>query len=152
MDPSGILIDTNVLLRLSRREDPQHGVVSSALEILGSRTPRFYFGLQNIAEFWNVSTRPKRQNGFGLTVHETKERIQVIEQTMTLLPDSTMSYRYWLELVTDYEVRGVQVHDARLVALMMSHQVRTILTLNSSDFSRFPMVQTIDPRALPTSF
>ena len=37
----------------------------------------------------------------------------------------------------DHRVSGVQVHDARLVAAMVSHGVRHILTFNTADFNRY---------------
>jgi hypothetical protein len=36
-----------------------------------------------------------------------------------------------------YAVSGVQVHDARLVAVMKVHGVAHILTLNAADFRRY---------------
>ncbi len=48
---SEYLIDTNVLLRLSRQSDPQHQVVQTALDVLDRQGAEFYFSLQNIAEF-----------------------------------------------------------------------------------------------------
>lgn len=72
------LVDTNVLLRLSRREDAQHELVGSTVERLGRQGSELCFSLQNIAEFWNVCTRPSDRNGFGLALAETVERVQVI--------------------------------------------------------------------------
>jgi predicted nucleic acid-binding protein len=56
-DP-GYLIDTNILLRISRFGDPLHQVVKAALDELRRRDVALYFSLQNVAEFWNVCTRP----------------------------------------------------------------------------------------------
>jgi predicted nucleic acid-binding protein len=52
----------------------------------------------------------------------------------------------WLELSLRYDVKGKQVHDARLVALMKSENIYYILTLNKSDFVRFqPEIMPIHP-------
>ena len=45
-----------------------------------------------------------------------------------------------------YDVGGKQVHDARLVAVMLVHDVTHFLTLNSSDFRRFPEITVIEPQ------
>ena len=145
---SGYLIDTNVLLRLSRRGDPQHDVIHAALGDLDSQGAEFYFSLQNIAEFWNVCTRPTEQNGYGLSIDETSRRVEVIERTMTLLPDNDQVYACWRRLVVNNNVRGVQVHDARLAALMEVYGVPCILTLNQPDFSRYTQVQAIHPSSI----
>ncbi len=65
------LIDTNILLRLSRESDPQQHVIQTALDTLDRRGAELYFALQNIAEFWNVCTRPVERNGYGLSIDET---------------------------------------------------------------------------------
>jgi hypothetical protein len=46
---------------------------------------------------------------------------------------------------------GVQVHDARLVALMEVHGVTHLLTLNAADFARYPGVTALTPAAVIAS-
>jgi hypothetical protein len=40
-------------------------------------------------------------------------------------------------LIARYGVVGKQVHDARLVAMMLTWQVENLLTLNDRDFQRY---------------
>jgi predicted nucleic acid-binding protein len=141
----GYLIDTNILLRLSRQDDPQHDAIQTALNSLDKQGAEFYFSLQNIAEFWNVCTRPVERNGFGLSIEETNQRVEAIERTMTLLPDNDRVYPIWRRLVRDNNVRGAQVHDARLAALMEAYGVPYILTLNQPDFARYSNALAIHP-------
>jgi hypothetical protein len=47
----GVLVDTNVLLRISRLDDPQQPLVASAIRFLESQGAGLYFSLQNMAEF-----------------------------------------------------------------------------------------------------
>ena len=139
------LIDTNILLRLSRQGDPHHHPVEAALGVLDKQDAELYFSLQNIAEFWNVCTRPVGRNGYGLSIDETRERVEFIERTMTLLPDNDHVYSCWRRLVVAHNVRGVQVHDARLAALMEVYGITHILTLNRPDFTRYSHVQVVHP-------
>jgi predicted nucleic acid-binding protein len=141
----GYLIDTNILLRLSIPVDPQHSLIRSSLNQLDRQSFELYYSLQNVAEFWNVSTRPSDRNGFGLSVTETSRKLSAIERTMTLLPDIAGVYTLWRELLERHEVRGVQVHDARLAALMQAHGVTYILTLNQPDFLRYPAIRAVHP-------
>ncbi len=92
---------------------------------------------QNIAEFWNVSTRPADRNGFGQRPIETVPLLQELELLFPLLPDSPDVYPEWRRLVVKYDVSGAKVHDARLVATMVFHGVRRILTFNTADFTRY---------------
>jgi predicted nucleic acid-binding protein len=139
------LVDTNILLRISRRSDPQHKVVDAALTRLAQQGTTLYYTAQNIAELWNAMTRPVARNGLGLTVTDADRMVQAIEAGMSFLPDNEAVYREWRRVVVQYSVSGVHVHDARLVAAMYVHRVNRILTLNVADFSRFTGLTALHP-------
>jgi len=139
------LVDTNILLRIARRSDPQHQIIDAALAKLALAGATLYYTHQNIAELWNAMTRPIARNGFGLTVTETERAVRVIEAGMSLLPDSEAVYQEWRRIVVQHAVFGVQVHDARLVAAMRVHGVGHILTLNVTDFSRYSGITVVHP-------
>jgi predicted nucleic acid-binding protein len=144
-DARRCLVDTNILLRISRQSDPQHLLIGASLKALKKQGCELYYALQNVAEFWNVSTRPVEKNGYGLSIAQTRERVEYIERTMTLLPDSERVYSLWRRLVVDHNVRGVLVHDAHLVATVLAYDVSHILTLNQADFMRYSGVAAIHP-------
>ncbi len=121
------LVDTNILLRTTRRSDPQHQLVDTALARLAFEGTVLHYTHQNIAELWNVMTRPQERNGLGLTVAEAERQVSAIEAGMSFLPDSEAVYREWRRIVVQYGVLGVQVHDARLAAAMRIHRVSHIL-------------------------
>src|SRR5690242_2050635 len=98
------LVDTNVLLRMTRRADPQHDLVDAALGRLASRGTSLYYTHQNIAELWNAMTRPLAHDGLGLTIAEAEDEVQAIEAGMTLLPDIEKTYREWRRIVVQYAV------------------------------------------------
>src|ERR1700723_2274144 len=142
------LVDTNILLRMTRRSDPQHQIVDTALARLASQGIILHYTHQDIAELWNVMTRPPVRNGLGLTVAEAERQVRAIESGMSLLPDSEAVYREWRRIVVQYGVLGVQVHDARLAAAMRVHRVSHILTLNVADFSRFSVLTAVHPGSI----
>jgi predicted nucleic acid-binding protein len=82
------LVDTNILLRITSRSDPQHSIVDAALARLAGEGTDMYYTLQNIAELWNVMTRPLTRNGFGLAVAEAEREVRAIESGMKLLADN----------------------------------------------------------------
>jgi predicted nucleic acid-binding protein len=139
------LVDTNILLRMTRRSDPQHQLVYTALAGLAGQGTILHYTHQNIAELWNAMTRPQARNGFGLTVAEAEREVRVIEAGMSFLPDSAAVYREWRRIVLQHAVLGVQVHDARLAAAMYVHRVSHILTLNVTDFGRFSGLTAVHP-------
>jgi predicted nucleic acid-binding protein len=142
------LVDTNILLRLTNPLDAMYGTVRLAVKILSNRKAPMFFSMQNMTEFWNVSTREANHNGYGLTAQQTMRRIRTIEASMSLLPDSAETYLIWQKLVEEHSVLGVQVHDARLVASMKAHNIERILTLNGKDFRRYPSITVIHPADL----
>jgi len=139
------LVDTNILIRIARRFDPQHMTVDRALAQLADQGTTLYFTHQNIAELWNVMTRPVASNGLGLSVAETEREVNAIELGMSLLADSAAVYREWRRIVAEYSVSGVRVHDARLAAAMYVHGVSHVLTLNVADSSRFVGITAFHP-------
>jgi predicted nucleic acid-binding protein len=112
---------------------------------LTSRRAKLCVTMQNIAEYWNVATRPVAQNGFGLSIDEAEREIRAVERGMVLLPDSEFVYRLWRKLILSHRVSGKQVHDARLVASMRVHGVRHLLTLNTADFRRYSGIVPVHP-------
>ena len=142
------LVDTNILLRVTRRSDPQHQLVDTALARLASQGTILQYTHQNIAELWNAMTRPLARNGLGLTIAEAERQVRAIEAGMTLLPDGEAVYREWRRIVVQHGVSGVEVHDARLAAAMYVHAVVHILTLNASDFIRFSGLSAVHPSSI----
>jgi predicted nucleic acid-binding protein len=62
-----------------------------------------------------------------------------------LLLDTSAIYPEWERLVSTYEVKGVNVHDARLVAAMLIHGLTHILTFNIDDFRRYVEITSVNP-------
>ena len=142
------LVDTNILLRIARRSDHQHKTVDAALARLAEQGTSLHYTFQNIAELWNVMTRPVTNNGLGLSVAEADREVRAIEAGMVLLADSALVYQEWRRIVAKHNVSGVRVHDARLAAAMYVHGVSHILTLNVSDFNRFDSLTALHPQSV----
>ena len=79
-----ILIDTNVLLRSVQPSHLLHANAIRALQVLIRRQSMLVVVLQNIAEFWNVATRPVQYNGLGFTIEEAQNELR---QTKTYWKD-----------------------------------------------------------------
>jgi predicted nucleic acid-binding protein len=147
------LVDTNVLLRFADRAHPLHPRVRAAVRTLRAEGHSLRATPQNCVEFWNVATRPADKNGLGLVPAEADRLLRLVERLFPVLPDVPAVYRQWRQLVVLFDVSGVQVHDARLVAAMTVHSVTHILTLNGTDFIRYRVlgIVAVDPLTLVTS-
>ncbi len=146
------LVDTGILLRLFDRSDPHHPTIKDTLRTLRIARHGLVTCPQNIAEFWNVSTRPtSARGGYGHTPQLSDRRVAFIERNVSILPESHATYREWRRLVLAHNVQGVAVHDARLVAAMITHGVSTMITLNVPDFTRYRNIQALSPEEVLAS-
>jgi predicted nucleic acid-binding protein len=143
-----VLVDTNILLRSAQPTHPLSSQATSAVSKLLRQEDAVFFCAQNIAEFWNVATRPAEVNGLGLSHEEALQEVASIESLLTLLPDIPAIYPVWKRLVQDHRVQGVKVYDARLVAVMSVYLIDTILTFNTADFKRYGNVSAIPPASM----
>ena len=139
------LLDTGILLRLPDRGDPLHAIVRASVRSLSRQ--ELVTTTQNIAEFWNVCTRPTAaRGGLGLSDHEVQRRLRLLERFIGVLREPPSAFDKWKKIVVACKVHGRQVHDARLVALMKSYRIKRILTLNAADFGRYPGINAITPQ------
>ena len=142
------LVDTNVLLRFVNVEAELYETIYNALDVLVERQNEVAIVPQNLYEFWAVATRPPSANGFGWSVQRTRAQLDTLRQRFKLLNDTPDLFSTWLELVTRFEVKGKQVHDACLVAAMQTHSVKNLLTLNIKDFERYSEIELIHPEEI----
>src|SRR5262245_51129015 len=105
-----VLVDSGILLRLLEPTDPHHGTIRGTVRALRSRSDTLVVAAQNVAEVWNVCTRPATvRGGFGLSIAETNRRLRIIERLFRVLPDSVAAYSLWRGLLVSHAVQGVQV-------------------------------------------
>ena len=145
-------MDTNILLRLVQPDSPEYGTIRQCTDHLWERGADLFYTSQNLAEFWNVCTRPPDRNGFGFSVAETDERAALIEAKFSFAADGEATPQEWRRIVVAANVSGIQVHDARLVAAMRVHGIANLLTLNAKDFRRFGDITVLSPDDVLASF
>jgi predicted nucleic acid-binding protein len=142
------LLDTGVLLRLIDRMDSLHLTVKEAVNELADRGVPLVTSTQNFAELWNVATRPVANNGLGLTSKVAITLVeQVIEPLCQLVFETDQLFPQLKRLGKNYDFGGKQVHDARLIALMLCCNIDSILTLNNRHFLKYQAegIQVLSP-------
>lgn len=139
------LVDTNILLRLVEPAHSMHAAALDASSGLLAANEAVHITPQNISEFWNVCTRPVAQNGLGWSPEQTDAEVSRLESLFTILLDETGIYREWRQLVVQHGVKGVKVHDARMVAAMKVHGVSHLVTFNDRDFKRYQDITVLTP-------
>lgn len=144
------VLDTNVLLRVADTSETSNIAVSAIAKILKEGN-QCVITSQVIVEFWAVATRPLTVNGLGWTPEEAREKIDLIKSQFVLLEEKNDILRTWLELVTDYGIKGKRCHDIRLLAVMKCHHISHILTFNPKDFIQLPEIIIVNPLDMITS-
>jgi predicted nucleic acid-binding protein len=142
-----VLVATNILVRSVQRSHPNMRIARLALRSLVAKGVELCVNPQNIAEFWSVCTRPVAANGLGHSIFATDRLTSRIERFFTVLPETLETFRQWRRLIVDNVVKGSKVHDARLVSIMLVHDIAEVLTFNVGDFRRYRQIVAVRPKA-----
>ena len=142
------LADSNILLRSVQTAHPVYGDVARAVSVLLARGDELCVIAQNLIEFWAVVMRPIANNGLGLTIARASQELIKLKASFPVLPDTADILPEWEQLVVQHQVLGKQVYDTRLVAAMTVHNLTHLLTFNTGDFKRFPVITAADPQTI----
>ena len=146
-----VVLDANILLRLSDPSDPLHVVTKMAVTALHLQGATLRVVPQAIYEFWVVATRPRTSNGLGLSVPDCERELTRLYAAFPPLDEQSTLLSEWRFLVNTYSCHGKVAHDARIVAAMRTHGMTHLLTFNVGDFARFPGLTVLDPKAIGAS-
>lgn len=130
-----IFIDTNVWVNAAVPSAPHH---SEALAALGRiPTGNLWTSRQVIREFLAVMSRPQTFFAGNAPIRDVLARVAVIESQCRVAEDGAEVARQLASLLEVGDTRGKQVHDANIVATMLTYRVHVLLTENTSDFARW---------------
>jgi predicted nucleic acid-binding protein len=139
------LLDTNIILRIVQFSAPAHTLAVEAVASILTKGDNIFITPQILIEFWAVATRPVDVNGLGWSSTLTETETQQLHLQFPMLDDQSDIFLAWLQLVKKYDVQGKKVHDARLVAVMQTHNITHLLTFNVADFQRFAGISVVHP-------
>ena len=111
-----ILLDTNLLGRITDATDPQCPVARKAIHSLLAARERLILAPQNLYEFWAVSTRkpgppPTGQNGLGMATEQASQWLGFFMRRFTVLPDRDDLLVRWHDLVRVLGIMGLRSYD-----------------------------------------
>jgi predicted nucleic acid-binding protein len=142
-----ILLDTNLLGRITDSADPHCAASRRAIRILPTSGERLAIVPQNLYEFWAIATRNPAANGLGMTINQASQWLGFFQRRFILLPDRSDLLPRWHDLVKALSIGGFRAHEARLVAAMQCYGMSHLLTFNSQDFKDLP-VTVVDPTSV----
>ena len=137
------LIDTSILVRTIHAGNQYQALAVDAVGRLSRRRETLCVVPQNLIEFWAASTRPPSANGLGLSIDDAAAELTRIRVLFILMLENETIFQNWQKLVTIYKVSGKTTHDARLVAAMQTHGIKSLLTFNTDDFKRYSDIITV---------
>ena len=131
-----MFIDTNVLVYSRIIEAPFHDVAGENLERVRLSNEPLRISRQIIREYVSAVTRPQTWLN-PLTSEEVLEEIDWLISQFEILEDGPAVTEWLITLLREVSVGGRQIHDANIVATMLAHGERRLLTFNTSDFRRY---------------
>jgi predicted nucleic acid-binding protein len=135
-DANACVVDTNVLVYSTVSGNPWYQQAREWLAALQLEGRDLCVTTQILREYMVVLTR-------GDVFEKLFSVDQVLVQIHALLPEFTVldepltASELLRALVQRHQIRGKNIHDANIVAVMLAHSVRRLATFNSDDFQRF---------------
>lgn len=139
MEDKRCMIDTNVLVYSIVDSSPKHKEARDYLTLLAGNNVELCITFQIAREFLVILTRGNIFES-KFTVDEALIELESILLSMSLLDENNQSFQCLLELISRYEVKGKKIHDTNIVALMITHGIKRLMTYNTKDFTRFDEV------------
>lgn len=135
--PDRVMLDTNVLIAATDEGRAEHLDALAVVNDWAAGHTELCTSGQILREYLTVATRPAEKNGLGLNLPDALGNVSAIRERTTLLAEDAKVVGRVLSLLADVGCRGKQVHDANVVATMLVHGVRAVVTMNPEDFARF---------------
>ena len=131
-----MFVDTNVLIGARFVTAPHHGVAVSNLDRIRESPETLCTSRQVLREYLVVVTRPQSWTT-PLPMAEAVEDVRRLTMSFAVLEDGPGVMEMLTALCREVPIAGKQVHDANIVATMLTHGERRLLTFNTRDFRRY---------------
>lgn len=139
-----MFIDTNILVSARSVDNPHHDAAVSLLEHAFRGREPLRISRQIIREYLAVVTRPQTWMA-PLTPDEAIDDVSRMFRDFEILEDGQAVTDQLLALLREIPAGGRQIHDANIVATMLAHGERRLLTFNTADFRRYAdLIELVD--------
>jgi hypothetical protein len=140
-----IAVDTNLLVYAHREDSPWHAAALRALTGLAEGAAPWGIPWPCVHEFLAIVTHPRiYRPPSPLPLALKAIEAWSASPTLRLLGEGSDHWGRLAGLAVAAKVEGPMIHDARIVAICLSHGVRQFWTADR-DFSRFPGLKTRNP-------
>jgi predicted nucleic acid-binding protein len=139
-----VFIDTNVLVYANQELAVLHSQARTRLAALADAGAELWISRQVLRDYLAVVTRP-HSRGAPLPASLAVERVRRFATVFQVAEDGSPVLDRLLDLLAAYPTGGRQVYDANIVATMLGHDLRRLITFNVSDFQRFSSLIDLEP-------
>ena len=139
MPGTPVFVDTNILLYASRPNADEHARSHAALSRMRQDDTPLWLSRQVFREYLAVATRPQASSP-ALPMAAAIADVHGPHAAFNVAEDGPSVFDRLLQLLAAHPGGGKQVHDANLVATMLEHRIRRLLTFNAADFRRFGLL------------
>jgi predicted nucleic acid-binding protein len=139
-----VFVDTNVLVYATRPSTAQHAAAKGALTRLEAEGSTLWISPQVLREYLAVVTRAQT-TAPALSVSDAIDDVRRFRASFDVAGEGPEVLDRLLDLLGAGHGSGRHVHDANMVATMIEHGIRRLLTFNASDFRRYDPVIAIEP-------
>lgn len=135
-----IFLDTNILVYMSDvRSTYFEDVIKFFQEYLEND---FWISRQVLREYAVVMTR-NNNNKSLMKAEEVVKEIKYLNDNFYVADEYSDVTDILLHLIKKYQLQGKRIHDANIVATMVSNQIENLYTLNIKDFKSFDEINLI---------
>ena len=139
-----MFLDTNVLVRARFEAAPGHAIARRRMQDAGESGEYLRISRQVVREYLATVTRPQQWSP-PVRMDAALEHVSALEGRFEMLEDGPEVVDMLKRLCLEVPVAGQQVHDASIVATMLAHGERRLLTFNGRDFRRYGVrIELID--------
>ncbi|MEW6238620.1 MAG: type II toxin-antitoxin system VapC family toxin [Candidatus Omnitrophota bacterium] len=143
-DVNRLFIDTNILIYATNESSPWRHSAANALMELRRKGIELIVSPQIIREYLCVVTRSASCSK-NILFSQILENLNRIQKEFVLVEENRHVVDCLVDIVRNVSVAGKQIHDANIVATMITHGVSHLLTRNTADFIRFSQYIHIAP-------
>jgi predicted nucleic acid-binding protein len=141
MDAEAVFIDTNVLIYAAVEESPFCLRARGNLKRLERSSTELWISRQIIREFLAQMTRAPHPD---FTPKDLLATLRNFEGRFCIAEDQALVTEQLVFLLEHVRAGGKQIHDANIVATMLTYNIPQLLTYNVDDFRRFSgLIQVI---------
>ena len=131
-----MFIDTNVFVSARNNQAAAGTSARSVLARVQQSGEALCLSRQVMREYLSAVTRPQTWWA-PLPMSEALKDISWLGSAFEVLEDGPRVTEMLAELCRDVPVAGKQIHDTNIVATMLAHGERRLLTFNATDFRRY---------------